>query len=274
MNYEEFFFNHSKVKLFAHYWKPATSKAVVLLLHGMGEHSSRYNQYVIPELLQNSIGVLAFDNFGHGKSEGKRGHNPGYEAIMEVMDIMITKAKTIFGDLPIFLYGHSMGGNLVINYTLRNRSEISGTIATSPFLKLAFQPPGWKLFIGKLLQRLAPSITLPMELDVNQLSKDQEEVNKYRNDPLVHDKISPNFSFPIMEAGEWAIKNANLLTTPMLLIHGTEDKIIDHKGTIAFSEKTEKASLVLLDGGYHELHNDSEKVLLLDKSVAWIQSNI
>jgi len=274
VNHQTFFFNHSKTELFGQYWKPTKFKAVVMLVHGMGEHSSRYTSYVIPELVKNQIGVIAFDNFGHGKSKGIRGHNPGYETIMEVMDIIIKRATAIFESKPIFLYGHSMGGNLVINYTLRNRIKTNGIIATSPFLKLVFQPPQWKVILGKLLQKIMPTITLKTGLDITALSKDHHEINAYKNDPLVHDKISPNFSFPFMEAGIWALDNASLLKTPMLLTHGKKDSIIDYNGSLLFSNQTENASLELFEEGYHELHNDIEKKVMLKKIVNWIDNNV
>ncbi|NER13934.1 alpha/beta fold hydrolase [Leptobacterium flavescens] len=270
MEHQEFNFRYKQYELFAQYWKTQNMRAAVVLVHGMGEHSTRYTDYVIPELLKNGIAVLTFDNFGHGKSSGKRGHCPGYEAIMELVDQMLAKAKALFENVPLFLYGHSMGGNVVINYTLRHKPQIVGTIATSPFLKLAFQPPGWKISIGKLLQRIAPSITLPTELEVEAISKDVSEVNKYKEDPLVHDRISPNFSFPVMEAGEWALSKAGELEAPMLLLHGTADRIIDHKATAEFNEKAGNASLKLYEGGYHELHNDEEKEKLLEDIVNWI----
>ncbi|GAA4271856.1 alpha/beta hydrolase [Aquimarina gracilis] len=270
MQHREFFFEHSKQQLFGQYWVPNDCKAMVVLVHGMGEHSSRYADYVIPELLAKHIGVLTYDNFGHGKSNGKRGHCPGYESLLAVVDTMFVKAQALTKGVPLFIYGHSMGGNLVINYVLRNRPEIAGAVLTSPFLRLAFQPPAWKMTMGKLMQKIAPSVTLPSGLDVNAISRIPEEVEKYKNDPLVHDKVSPNFSFPIMEAGEWAIKNAATLDTPVLLLHGTDDQIIDYKGSQEFSENTNQAKLILVDGGYHELHKDLEKDKVIRTITKWI----
>ncbi len=274
MQHQEFFFQHSEKQLFGQYWVPNDCKAMILLVHGMGEHSSRYYDNVIPELLAKHIGVITYDNFGHGKSEGKRGHCPSYDALLEVLDTVYLKAKEITRGLPTFLYGHSMGGNLVINYVLRKKPEINGVVLTSPFLRLAFQPPAWKMIMGKFLQKIAPSITLPSGLDANAISRIPEEVEKYQNDPLVHDMISPNFSFPIIDAGNWAIENASSIENPILLLHGTDDQIIDYMGSKDFAKKTKLAELVLIDGGYHELHKDLEKDKVLRTIVKWIQSNL
>ncbi|KAB1154000.1 alpha/beta hydrolase [Tenacibaculum aiptasiae] len=271
MTHQEFNFNYHKTTFFGQYWQPETVKAVVILIHGMGEHSGRY-QHVAKKLTDNNFGVIAFDHFGHGKTSGKRGHNPSFDAVLESVSKLIEQAKSVFGNKPMFLYGHSMGGNTVINYTLRNEHELVGTIATSPMLKLAFQPPAWKLSIGKLMQKIAPSITLPSELETSHISRIQEEVDKYINDPLVHDKISPNFSLSFFESADWAIENAASLKTPMFLLHGTDDKIIDYKGTEAFANNTDNATLKIYKGGYHELHNDLCAEEMLNDIVDWLNS--
>ncbi|WNW01480.1 lysophospholipase [Tenacibaculum sp. HL-MS23] len=273
MTHQGFNFDYHKTTFFGQFWQPETVKAVVVIIHGMGEHSGRY-QHVAKKLTDNNFGVIAFDHFGHGKTTGKRGHNPGFDTVLESISKLITKAKEVFGAKPIFLYGHSMGGNAVINYTLRKENDLTGIIATSPMLKLAFDPPAWKLSLGKMMQKIAPSITLGNELDANDVSRDKTEVAKYINDPLVHDKISPNFSLSFIDSGEWAIENASTLKKPMLLLHGTGDKIIDYKGTEAFANATEKASLKLYKGGYHELQHDLCKEEMMQDIVNWLNNQL
>ncbi|WP_340074144.1 lysophospholipase [Leptobacterium sp. I13] len=274
MKHREFTFSCHDKKLYGQLWAPDLVNAVVVLVHGMGEHSGRYTSSVVPFFLNRNFAVVTFDHFGHGKSEGRRGHCPSYKALLDSAEEAIMKAKKEFPDRPVFLYGHSMGGNVVINYALRRNPDIVGVIATSPFLRLAFQPPKWKITMGKLLQKIMPSITLPTALDTKAISRDPEEVKKYEEDPLVHDKISPNFSFPVMEAAEWALENAPSLQKPILLLHGTGDKIIDHTATVEFAQKTQNATLQLFDNGYHELHNDLEKDRFLNVIADWIQSKL
>ena len=125
----------------------------------------------------SNFSVVAFDHFGHGKTSGKRGHNPSFEAVLESVAITIEKAKEFFPNSPIFLYGHSMGGNTVINYALKKTAHLQGIIATSPFLKLAFEPPKVKLAVGKLLQKIAPSVTMGNEINPNDISREKIEVD-------------------------------------------------------------------------------------------------
>jgi len=273
MTHKEFNFNIYNTDFYGQYWQAKNTKAVVVLVHGMGEHSGRY-KHVAKKMTENDFSVVAFDHFGHGKTNGKRGHNPSFEAVLESVSKTIEKAKEFFPNVPIFLYGHSMGGNTVINYGIKKTNDLKGIIATSPFLKLAFEPPKIKLALGKLLQKIAPSITMGNELDANDISREKIEVDKYINDPLVHDKISPNFSLTFIETGKWAIENARKLQTPMLLLHGAGDKIIDYKGTQEFANNSDKATLKLYEGGYHELQNDLCKEEMLQDVVNWLNSQL
>lgn len=275
MIHKEFYFDLHQTKFYGQYFQPKTVKAVVVLIHGMGEHSARYEKNVIPFYNKNSIAVLTYDQFGHGKTEGKRGHNPGFDLVLSCIDEMLKKARDIFGEKPTFLYGHSMGGNVVINYLLRNNQNLTGAIVTSPFLRLAFDPPGWKLSIGKILQKIAPSITMGNELELEAISRDENEVEAYKNDPLVHNKISPNYSVVFMETGEWAIKNAKKLSIPMLLMHGTGDRLTSYKASQEFSKNAgDLVELKLYEGAYHELHNDIIKTEVLEKMISWINKRI
>lgn len=273
MSHSEFKFNIYKTDFYGQIWQAKETKAVVVLVHGMGEHSGRY-KHVAKKLNENDFSVVTFDQFGHGKTSGKRGHNPNFEAVLESVTKTIEKAKELFPKKPIFLYGHSMGSNVAINYTIRKKHDLKGTIATSPFLKLAFEPPKIKLVVGKLLQKITPSITMGNELDANYISRDKTEVDKYINDPLVHDKISPNFSLTFIETGKWALENASKLHTPMYLLHGTADKIIDYKGTQEFANNSKNVTLKLYEGGYHELQNDLCKEEMLQDVVNWLNSQL
>lgn len=273
MTQKEFSFKIYKTNFYGQYWQAESTKATVVLVHGMGEHSGRYH-HVAEKLTANNFSVVAFDHFGHGKTEGKRGHNPNFNAVLDSISKTIEKAIKLFPEKPIFLYGHSMGGNAVINFALKKQNNLQGVIATSPFLKLAFEPPKIKLAVGKLLQKIAPSITMGNELDASHVSRDKIEVEKYLNDHLVHNKISPNFSLTFIDTGKWAIKNANKLNNKMFLLHGTDDKIIDYKGTQEFANNSNNATLKLYESGYHELHNDLCKDEMLEDVVNWLNSQL
>lgn len=271
MIHKEFTFTINRFELFGQYFQPTEVKAIVLLVHGMGEHSRRYENYVIPKLMENSIAIITYDQFGHGKTTGKRGHNPGFESLLDCIEVLLEKSEELFKGIPKFLYGHSMGGNLVINYSLRRVNKLSGIIVTSPFIKLAFDPPSWKLKMGKILQHFLPFVTMDSELEIEAISRDKNEVEKFKLDPMIHSKVSPNYSIAILDSGEWALENASKIKNEMLIMHGTADRITSHKASIDFANNSgNKASLKLFEGAYHELHNELNKLDVLNHINEWI----
>ena len=275
MTRKPFEFQICGLTLHGQYYEPNEAKAVIILVHGMGEYARRYERTVVPALLKQSFAIISYDQFGHGSSEGKKGHHPGYDCILDGLEEMLNKANTLYPTLPTFLYGHSMGGNVVINYVLRRSNNLSGVIATSPFLRLAFKPPSWKMTFGKIIDKIYPSLTMPNELDLQALSKDQKEIDAYVQDPLIHDKVSTRFSLEFMKTGEWAIQNAFTLKTPMLLLHGTKDRITSHQASKEFAQKSNNnVEFHPIENGYHELHHDLEKQMVLETICDWIKKRI
>ena len=248
-------------------------RAVIILIHGLGEHIHRYNPWA-DLFIQNGIGLTGIDLPGHGRSEGRRGNIRNYKLLSEVIDIMVQSCNRTFPSVPVFIYGHSLGGGIVINYLLHNNPRIKGAIVTSPWLCLSFEPNKLKLFIASLLSYLLPGLTQSSGLIVEHLSRDRTEIEKYKNDPLVHDKISLSLFCGTVEASKYSLKNASDLRIPMLIIHGSEDRICSPEGSREFADKAEMAELKIWDGGYHELHNEPFKDELFDFILAWIDKRL
>ncbi len=267
-----FTFNLHNIELQGQYWAPIGVKGVIVLVHGMGEHMLRYEKSVIPHLMDSGYAIVAFDLYGHGRSKGKRGHCPSYKSLLDAVDYTITMAKTLFSQKEVYLYGHSLGGNIVINYVLNKEHTLKGAIATSPFLRLAFVPPKWKMALGKLLLHALPSLTLSSELDTKAITRDLNEVKHYEEDVLIHDRISPMYSFPIFDAGEQAMKKADELDIPMLVLHGTGDRITDYKGSQDFCRNANNAQLELFENGHHELHHDLCKEEFIKTILKWLDN--
>ncbi len=259
------------VRTWGHYFTPVKSLGIVVLIHGFGEHCDRYTDSVIPVLLRENWAVLTFDLVGHGRSGGRRGHCRGYGQLMEQLREALEMARLRNPGLPLLLYGHSMGGNLALNYALRHPEAADGIIASSPYLRLAFEPPAWKWHAGKVLRRIAPWVTFPSGLDPNGISRQPEEVAAYRSDPLVHDRVSPAYSFPVIEAGAWALRHAAELQLPLFLAHGTADPIIDPEGSREFHARAPGSELLMVEGGFHELHHDRDRGLFFERLGDWMQ---
>ena len=252
-------------------WGIENPKAVIALVHGHGEHKMRY-KHVAQFFNQNGIALVAMDLRGHGKSEGKKGHTPSFEQWLDDVEHFLMEVRVRYTEMPLFLYGHSMGGNIVLNYLLRKEvNDIKGAIVTGSLLRIAFEPPKWKVLVGNMLANLWPTLTQPTGLDSSRISTDPNEVEKYDNDPLIHDKMSTKMFVEVFAAADWAIAHAQDLKTPTLLLHGNDDEITAAKGSEEFVNNSNKfASLKLWKGMYHEIHNEVEQQQVFDYELAWI----
>ncbi len=266
---------HDNLKLFGQTWlTDAPAQAVLCLVHGMGEHSTRYT-HVAEYLAKNGIAVVAFDHRGHGKSEGKRGHSPEYEALMKDIDLLLKQATVLVPNVPVFLFGHSMGGNVVLNYSLRRTPALKGVIVSSPWLRLAFEPSKVDLFLANMMIKIYPAFTQSTKLDATSISRDANEVRKYKEDPLVHDFISPAMFIGTKNAGEWALANADKWKLPLLIYHGTADRLISYDGSKEFAQKVKgDITWKSLQGFFHEPHNEPEKEVILEMLLGWIKERL
>lgn len=255
-------------------WEPEQgAKAVVCLVHGLGEHSGRYSS-LANYLNENGYALLAFDQRGHGSSQGQKGHTPSYEALMDDVDRLLAEADSRFPDIPRFLYGHSMGGNLVINYALRRKPELVGVIASGPWLRLAFEPSKFNVALARLMNRLHPSLSQPNGLDINAISRDPEVVRAYEEDPLVHDRISARLFVEMYQAGLWALDHGSEFRLPLLLMHGSADGLTSAGASEEFAGKVgEKCTFKRWEGFYHEVHNEPEHEEVFEFIRTWLDEH-
>ncbi len=262
------------LEMYARSWKPEAPKAVVVLVHGHGEHVNRY-PHVAETFTKARYALQGFDLRGHGQSGGQRGHTPSYESLMADIADFSADATKRYPGLPVFLYGHSMGGNQVINYVLRSAGNLKGVIATGPWLRLAFDPPPAQVLLAKVLNKIAPSFSLASTLNQSDLSHDEKVVQAYATDPLVHNKISVRLYSSIYSNGLSALEHAAEVKIPMLLMHGSADKITSAKASEEFATKAGKiVSLRIWDGFYHEIHNEPQKAEVLRTMVSWLDKQM
>lgn len=253
-------------------WLPDVPKAVVLLVHGLGEHSGRY-AHVAQAFNQAGYAVLSFDMPGHGHSDGVRGHIPSYDLVMKLIRQHLDEAAARFPELPRFLYGHSMGGNMVLYFCKTQKPDfLAGVMVTSPGLGTAAPVPAWKKLLGKMLFNMAPSFQMDNGLDRSGLSRDPAVEQRYSADPLVHGKISARLGMELIDAGEWIVHTAaDFPPLPLLLMQGAEDRIVNPQMTKGFAEKTSaKITFKMWPGAYHELHNEPEKEQVIQTMIDWM----
>lgn len=249
--------------------------AVVAVVHGLSDHMGRYDSFS-KYLNKKGIAVYGMDYQGHGESPGKRGHVRSYDLLISNIDKLLVAVRLEYNDTPLFLYGHSLGGNIVSNYILQHHSkEIAGVILSAPFLELAFEPPAWKVRLARILNSLWPSLTLSDDLDPMELSHDPLVGKAYLEDTLVHGKISVRVFNSAISQGAWALENAGLLNYPTLIMHGSEDRLTSHKASVRFTKNAgESANLKIWEGLRHEIHNERNKEDVMNFIYGWIRETI
>jgi acylglycerol lipase len=258
--------------LYALGWIPDEApRAVITLVHGFMEHSERYTPWAA-KFVNEGYAFISMDLRGHGKSEGKRGYIESFRKFIDDTDLMLEETQKLFPSIPVILYGHSMGGSIVINYLVSTIVSVDRAIVTSPWLELEFQPPVFKQLMARILQRILPHLRLSSNLDTRALSRDPRIVERYNNDPLVHNRISIRMYYEITRAGYKASRSLSRIAIPVLLIHGSSDRITSCRKTRESIDET-RPNITYKEwpGGYHELHNDSDAVQVFDCIKEWLE---
>ncbi len=256
------------------HWPAQPAKAVICIVHGLGEHSGRYAE-VATFFNKKNMAVLAADRRGHGRSEGKRGHISHYAALLDEIDLLLDKAAELYPESPIFLYGHSMGGNLALNYALKRRPKIRGVIATASWIRLDRPPSKLLVSAVRLLHRFFPAATIGNGLDIRELSSDKNVRSAYEADPLNHDRISFSTAIALLEAAEYLDRYAGPAPMPLLIMHGGADKITKPSGSEALSQRMSgDATLKVWDGLKHEIHHEPQKMEALSFISDWIEKRL
>jgi alpha-beta hydrolase superfamily lysophospholipase len=251
----------------------AKPKAIMVLVHGLGEHVARYD-HVAAALTDKGYALLGFDLRGHGRSGGPRGHSPCNEALMKDIDSMLKEVEARYPGVRQFLYGHSLGGTLVLHYILCRKPALAGAVTTAPALRSPVLEQKLKVTFARLLGSLMPSVTIPSGLDVSGLSHNPEVIDRYQRDPLVHDRGSLGLGKGQVDMIPWIFEHAGELNIPLLVMHGTGDRIAFSRGSKELAQRTDgKMTLKLWDGLYHELHNEPEQEQVFAYMLDWLEKH-
>jgi len=256
------------------FWQAENPLATVILVHGLGEHISRYN-HVAEKFASENISVIGTDLLGHGESPGKRGHINSMEDFYLGIDSIISYliSENIGG--PKILYGHSMGGNIVLNYLFeKGQGEFSGVLVTSPWLKLAIKPTAIQLFLARTMNQIYPSLQQSNGLKIEDISSVEEVQQNYAKDPLNHDKVSVRLFNEIYKAGLSAIKNASDIDIPLLIAHGESDAITSAEGSEEFAANSSMATLKIWPELRHETHNEHNQNEVIAFYVDWVKKSL
>lgn len=265
------------IDFFVRGWEPNEKpKALVALVHGLGEHVSRY-EHVAKMITNAGYAFAGFDLRGHGKSGGTRGHFPSIDVVMQdIKDFFIFLTQQ-YPDIPHFIYGHSLGGLLALAYALKNKAGLAGVIVSGAGLRSPIHEQKMKVILAKLLGSLAPTALIPSGLETAALSHDPNVINAYQADPLVHDRISLGFGKAGLNATDYVWSHAGEFSLPLLIMHGSADRITYSHGSEEFfklvARNNHDVTLKIWDGLYHEIHNEPQKEDVIKLMIEWLNKH-
>jgi len=177
---------------------------------------------------------------------------------------------------PLFIFGHSLGGQIALRFLEKEGGACRGAVIASPWLRLAFDPPWWKLLLARVAMSVRPGFIQQTALRPERLSRDLAHLASFPHPELTHRRISARMYFGLREAGERMFADAARLHTPLLLLHGDDDPVTSHRATCDFFERVASAdkTLRIFPGARHEMHNDLDRAQVLREVGDWIEARL
>jgi alpha-beta hydrolase superfamily lysophospholipase len=246
---------------------------ILCLVHGHGDHSGMYAD-AMTLLSKSGYAVCALDLRGHGRSGGPRGDSPTYQLLLDDVGLLLEEGVRCFGtDLPRFLFGHSQGGGLVLNYALRRRPALNGVIASSPWLRLAFRPPRWMAALARVLHVVAPDYGVAPRDERKALPDLVGRGRPKPRDEMVHRIITARLFFESRDAGDWALRHAGEFPLPLLVMHGVDDRATSPEASTQFVQRVSgDATFVPLTGLRHLIHVEEIEEEIFSRAVEWMDA--
>jgi len=261
-------------RLFARTAVPSQGvRATVIITHGLGEHSGRYG-HVAAALAKRGFAVVGWDLRGHGRSSGVRGDLTEYRIFMEDLR-EIHRVHAVEGR-PLFFFGHSLGGQITLRFLQEQVVSCRGAIVASPWLRLAYEPPWWKLALARFAMRCWPGFIQTTGNRPERMSRDAAHMASFPDLDLVHHRLSARMYFALHSTGEQTMADAGRMMTPLLLLHGDADPVTSHHASGEFLEKAGSAdkTLRIFPGSRHETHNDLDREQVIHEVADWIEARL
>jgi alpha-beta hydrolase superfamily lysophospholipase len=275
-NHEGRFAAHGGPELYYQSWTPqeAPTRGVVVIVHGVGEHSSAYRN-VVERLAPAGFTLYGFDLRGHGRSPGQRAFINSWDDYRQDLRAFMRFVQAQQPSQPLFLLGHSMGGIIVLDYTLRYPEDLRGVIAIAPAIgQIGISPV--LMTIARFLSRVRPTFSMKSGLDAAAISRDPQVVAAYKADPLVHDVGTARLAAEVERTVAWIQAHAADLRVPLLIQHGQADRIAQPDGSRRFIDNVTEPDKELHEypGAFHQVHNDLGHEAAIADLLAWLERHL
>lgn len=257
-------------------WTPEVApRAVLVLSHGLGEYARRYD-HVAQCFGEAGLVTYALDHRGHGRSGGKRVLVRDIREYTADFDTLVGIATREHHGLKCIVLGHSMGGGIVFAYGVERPDNYDLMVLSGPAVAAQDQVSPLLALTAKVLGAVVPGLPA-QELDVDAISRDPAVVAAYKDDPLVyHGKVPAGIGRALLQVGETMPRRAPALTAPLLVVHGSEDRLIPVAGSQRLVEcvGSTDVELKVYPGLYHEVFNEPEREQVLGDVVSWISARL
>jgi alpha-beta hydrolase superfamily lysophospholipase len=274
-HFEATFKGSGGLDLYYQSWLPDDHiQAVVVMVHGLGGHSSLFSpavQYLMPQGYE----VYAFDLRGHGRSPGKRGHINRWAEFREDLHIFLQQIHEWRPGCPCFLWGHSLGGTIALDYALRSPDSLQGLVITAPALgKVRVSP--YKIVLGRVLSGIWPHFSLKLGLREDFCLKVPDVCAAYLQDPLRHEYGSARLSTEFFATVNWIHTHASALKIPLLTLHGSSDQVTLPEASRAFFQQLTFPDKEYREypGNYHDLFIDLEYQKVFLDFEDWVERHL
>jgi alpha-beta hydrolase superfamily lysophospholipase len=263
------------LELYCQAWRPeAAPRAVLAVTHGFGEHSGRYKN-VVDHFVPRGYAVYGFDLRGHGRSPGKRGFIRSWSDYRGDTAAFLKMVAEKEPRRPLFLYGHSLGGLIVLDYVLHTPEGLKGVIASGPSLGAPGISP-FLLAVSRILSVILPSFAMDTKLDATTISRDPLVVKAYKEDPLVHSMGTARLGGEMNATVLWTQAHAQDIRLPLLIVQGAEDRLAPAPDSRRFFDHVTYADKERIEypGGFHEPHNDIEHPKVMADIERWVERHL
>ncbi|MBD3353401.1 MAG: alpha/beta fold hydrolase [Candidatus Lokiarchaeota archaeon] len=266
----------NELKIFYQKWIPDQPKAVIQLVHGIGEHSSRYGN-VVDKLLPLGYAIYADDHRGHGRSEGQRNHIDNFEQYVDDEKMLFDIIKAEHHNLPVFMLGHSMGALIAIYFTKEYEDLLQGIVLSGIGNDIGGDISGFLRFMAKVLSAIAPKLAVAQGDLSKFLSHDENVVEEYRNDPNVYtEKTSARLGKELLTRYSKYQEFVQDFKIPLLIQAGGEDKLVLGAKESADYFKMEDKTVKIYNGLFHEVYNElkEDRDKVLEDLKNWLENHI
>lgn len=273
-----YFAGSGGIRLHYKCWDVASPRGTVIVAHGLGEHSGRYEE-LAQDLARAGLSTFALDHRGHGRSEGRRGHVRRFADYMHDLEKFRRRAVGAVGlEVPVFFLGHSLGGLILIRYLQEYPAvPAAGAVLSAPLLGLAVDVRRWKERLARFLSYTIPALPMSTRLPPEYLSHDRQVVEAYKRDPLVHDRITPRAYVEIEKGIDVALQKAPRLELPLLLLVPSNDKLVRPDLMQHFASAVGQRRRVKVEtypGFYHEVLNEKARSRVVADLLGWLERRL